>query len=167
MKLPGRILVPLALALASLAPAQAASQPVQVSVATNSATVRVGSATAPLADLSLRFDDASNLSASALGIRAETVSLSDPALLARLPTSLTSSPGALPLLLIAGAEATNAGVPGEQGLANFLVTVNGRAATDDEEPVAVPLPAGFAPGAAMLLALFGGYMAHQRRRASA
>ena len=75
------------------------SLPVQVTVATNSAEVRIGSSTSPLADLSIRFDDATGVTASNLGIKAETISASNPALLARLPSSLTSIPGALPLLI--------------------------------------------------------------------
>jgi hypothetical protein len=79
--------------------AQAGSVPVQVSVGSNSATVRVGSATSPLADLSIRFDDATGITAANLGIKAQTVSLTDPSLLARLPSNLTSIPSALPLLI--------------------------------------------------------------------
>ena len=79
--------------------AHAASLPVQVSVGVNSATVRIGSATSPLADLSLRFDDASGISAANLGIKAETISINNPGLLARLPSNLTSIPGSLPLLV--------------------------------------------------------------------
>jgi hypothetical protein len=92
----------LAIALLVLLPAtaaHAASLPVQVSVGTNSAAVRIGSATAPLADLSLQFDSATGLTVANLGIKAETITVSDPALLARLPSSLTSIPGALPLLV--------------------------------------------------------------------
>jgi len=91
----------LTLALLALAPAfaQAASLPVQVSVGTDSATVRIGQANSPLADLSIRFDDATGVTAANLGIKAETISISNPALLARLPSSLTSIPGALPLLI--------------------------------------------------------------------
>ena len=90
------------LALLALLPAvavQAASVPVQVSVGTNSASVRVGGAPSPLADLSLRFDDATGISPANLGIKAETVNINAPALLARLPSNLTSIPGALPLLV--------------------------------------------------------------------
>jgi len=72
---------------------------VQVTVATNSAEVRIGGSTAPLADLSIRFDDATGVTAANLGIKAETISISNPALLARLPSSLTSIPGALPVLI--------------------------------------------------------------------
>jgi hypothetical protein len=87
-------------ALMALSPlvAHAASLPVQVSVATNSATVRIGNSLSPLADLSLRFDQASGITAANLGISAQTVSLQDPVLLARLP-SLASLQSALPLLV--------------------------------------------------------------------
>lgn len=99
MKSAIRALMLATLATLLAAPALAGSLPVQVTVATNTANVRIGSATAPLADLSIRFDHATGLSAANLGIKAETVSLTDPALLARLPSSLTSIPSALPLLI--------------------------------------------------------------------
>jgi hypothetical protein len=94
-----RTLVVALLAFAPAFAAHAASVPVSVSVGSNSATVRIGSSTAPLADLSLRFDDASGITAANLGIKAETISVNAPALLARLPSSLTSVPGALPLMI--------------------------------------------------------------------
>jgi hypothetical protein len=94
-----RLLLLASLAWLLPALAQAGSVPVQVSVGNNSATVRVGSATSPLADLSIRFDDATGITAANLGIKAQTVSLSDPSLLARLPSNLTSIPSALPLLI--------------------------------------------------------------------
>ena len=97
-----RVLRGLLVALLALAPAiaaQAGSVPVQVSVGVNSATVLVGSPSYPIADLSLRFDDATGISVANLGIKAETISTSNPALLARLPSNLTSIPGALPLLV--------------------------------------------------------------------
>jgi len=94
-----RSLLVVLLALVPALAAQAGSLPVQVVVGIDSATVRVGSSTAPIADLSLRFDDASGLSAANLGIKAETISVSNPALLARLPSSLTSIPGALPIMI--------------------------------------------------------------------
>jgi hypothetical protein len=87
------------LALAPAFAAQAASLPVQVSVGANSAAVRIGTATSPLADLSIRFDDASGISASNLGITAKTIDIKSPDLLARLPSSLASIPSALPLLV--------------------------------------------------------------------
>jgi hypothetical protein len=94
-----RILATGLLALVQATAARAGSLPVQVSVGTNSAAVRIGSATAPLADLSLQFDSATGLTVANLGIKAETISVNDPALLARLPSSLTSIPGALPLMV--------------------------------------------------------------------
>lgn len=99
MKSGMRTLLLATLALLAAMPALAGSVPVQVTVATNTANVRVGSVSAPLADVSLRFDSATGLSAANLGIKAETVSISNPALLARLPSSLTSIPGAFPVLL--------------------------------------------------------------------
>lgn len=99
MKTTFRGLLLAALALLPALGAQAASVPVQVTVATNSATVRVGSLSAPLADLSIRWDDASGLSAANLGISAQTININDPALLARLPSSLTTVPSGLPLLI--------------------------------------------------------------------
>lgn len=79
-----------------------AAQPVPVSVQVNGqvATVRIGTATAPLADLTLTFDDASGLSASSLGVSAELVSATSPGLLARLadPQLLQIDP-AFPLLI--------------------------------------------------------------------
>lgn len=72
---------------------------VTVAVAGNQATAQVEVAGLE-AELILSFDDASGLSASALNITAEAVSLSDPTLLARLPSSsLTTLPAALPLLI--------------------------------------------------------------------
>lgn len=91
----------LAIAVASLASlVQAQSLPVDIVVSGNAATVRIGTPSMPIADLSLNFDDASGLSASSLGISAETVSLSDPALLARLSSlSLQTVPASLPVLI--------------------------------------------------------------------
>jgi len=99
MKSVTRILLMALFAVAPVAHAQAASLPVQVSVGANSATVRIGAVNTPLADLSIRFDDATGITAANLGIKAETISVNNPALLARLPSSLTSIPGALPLLI--------------------------------------------------------------------
>jgi hypothetical protein len=91
----------LAIAVASLASlVQAQSLPVDIVVSGNTATVRIGTPSMPIADLSLNFDDASGLSVSSLGISAETVSLSDPALLARLSSlSLQTVPASLPVLI--------------------------------------------------------------------
>lgn len=75
--------------------AAAQSLPVSVDVSGNVAQVRIGLIAAPLADMTLSFDDASGLSAASLGVSAELVDISDPALLARLPggtqTAMSSS----------------------------------------------------------------------------
>ena len=79
--------------------ASAAHAGVTVAVAGNTATADIELAGVE-AELILTFDDASNLSAQSLGISAETVSLNDVALLARLPPGgLASLPSALPLLI--------------------------------------------------------------------
>jgi hypothetical protein len=91
------------LALSSLlaAPnAGAQALPVAVDIAGNVASVRIGDPAAPLADLTLDFDDATGLTPAALGISAQLVTLSDPTLLARFPAgSLTAIPSALPLMI--------------------------------------------------------------------
>ena len=88
-----------AFAFALPALAFAASVPVQVSVGANSATVRVGGAASPLADLSIRFDEATGISAANLGIKAETVSVNNPALVSRLPSNLTSLSSSFPVMI--------------------------------------------------------------------
>lgn len=88
------------LLLAWSAFAAARSLPVTVQASGNDATAVVGSPGSELAELSLVFEDASNLSPSSLGVSANLVSLSDPALLARLPdTSLTQLSSSLPLMV--------------------------------------------------------------------
>ena len=81
--------------------ASAQSLPVAVAVAGNVATVRVDLPTQPqYAEVTLTFDDASGLSAASLGVSAQLVNVSDPALLARLPDgSANQLQGAFPLLL--------------------------------------------------------------------
>ena len=91
-------------ALAGAADARAQSSPVTlpvaVDIAGNIATVRIGNPAAPLADLTLDFDDATGLTPAALGIGAQLVPLTDPTLLARFPAgSLTAIPSALPLMI--------------------------------------------------------------------
>ena len=74
--------------------------PVTVNVSGETATVRVGPASAPIADLTLIFDDASGLSASSLGVSARWVGLNDALLQGRLPSAaLTALDGAFPLLV--------------------------------------------------------------------
>jgi hypothetical protein len=86
----------LLLAGAFASPARAA---VSVEVAGNTATADIALGGVE-AELILTFDGATNLSAQSLGLSAQLVSLTDPLLLARLPsTSLTSLPAALPLLI--------------------------------------------------------------------
>lgn len=87
------------LACGSLA-AHAQPVPVAVNVSGNVATIRVGSATRPLADLTLSFDNAAGLTPASLGVSAELVNISAPALLARLPdANLTKMSSALPLMV--------------------------------------------------------------------
>lgn len=87
------------LALAAAPVALAQSLPVRVSVSGNVATVGIGAAEAEIADMTLTFDSATGLTASNLGVSAQLVSLADPALLARLPSSLASLDAAFPLLI--------------------------------------------------------------------
>ena len=91
----------LALALLALVAPLAAAQslPVQVAVDGNVALITVGSPTSPLADVTLAFDSPRGLTASNLGVSAQLVSVNDPALLARLPGTLTSVDPSFPLLL--------------------------------------------------------------------
>lgn len=86
--------------LAATASADAQSLPVQVATSANTATVEIGVSGQPLAEIILTFDDARGLDASSLGVSAQLVSLTDPALLARLPDPLlTQLDSALPLLV--------------------------------------------------------------------
>lgn len=80
--------------------AMAQSLPVDITASGNNASIVIGLPGQTLADVSLTFEDASGLSAASLGVSAQQVSLSDVALLARLPSSsLTTVPSALPLLI--------------------------------------------------------------------
>ncbi|HSR64831.1 MAG TPA: DUF6689 family protein [Xanthomonadaceae bacterium] len=74
--------------------------PVSVSVAGNVAVAEIGIASAPIAEVTLTFDDASNLTPASLGLSARLVDLDDPQLLARLPdASLIRLDSGLPLLV--------------------------------------------------------------------
>jgi len=96
----GLFLSLLAFAALDASPARAQSLPVAVDIAGNVATVRIGDPAAPIADLTLDFDDATGLTPAALGISAQAISLSDATLLARFPArSLTAIPSALPLMI--------------------------------------------------------------------
>ena len=75
----------LALLSAWTSAASAQALPVTVDIAGNIATVRIGVVGNPIADLTFSFDDASGLSAASLGVSAQLVDVSDPALLSRLP----------------------------------------------------------------------------------
>ena len=79
--------------------AAAQSLPVSVSVSGNTANVVIGAASSPVADMTLDFDSPRGLSAANLGISAQLVSVNDPALLARLPGTLTSLDASFPLLV--------------------------------------------------------------------
>lgn len=80
--------------------AAAQSQPVQLSISGNTATAIVGSPVQPLAEVILEFENPVGLSASSLGISANLVSLTDPVLLARLPSAqLNQLSNAFPLLI--------------------------------------------------------------------
>lgn len=91
-----------ALLLLAFCPLFAAAQPVpvQVSVSGNVANAVIGNPANPLADVTLTFDNVSNLSAASLGIGAQLVNLQDSALLARLPDmQLNQIDPAFPLLV--------------------------------------------------------------------
>lgn len=95
-------LVPLfALLCGWSASALSQSLPVTVTVSKNIAAVRIGAAGNPIADLTLSFDEAAGLSPASLGISAQTVNVSDPALLARLPSggSLTTLSANFPVMI--------------------------------------------------------------------
>jgi hypothetical protein len=80
--------------------ASAQSLPVLVDASGNDASIVIGDPLNPLADVTLVFKDATGLSPASLGVSVQQVSLTDPALLARLPdASLTALPTALPLLI--------------------------------------------------------------------
>ena len=78
----------------------AQSLPVSVNASGNTANVVIGLPGKTLADVSLVFTDASGLNVSSLGVSAQRINISDPALLARLPDpGLTLPSAALPLLI--------------------------------------------------------------------
>lgn len=91
----------LAVAMLALAAPLAGAQslPVQVAVDGNVATVVVGTPSAPVADVTLTFESARGLTPTNLGVAAQLVSLTDPALLSRLPGTLTSLDSSFPLML--------------------------------------------------------------------
>jgi len=94
-----RWLLAIALSLCTQA-ALALDLPVSVNVVGNVATAQIGNPTNPIAELTLSFDDASGLTPASLGIRASTIDITDPNLLARLPDPrLVRLDSALPLLV--------------------------------------------------------------------
>ncbi len=76
-----------------------ASEPVTISVYNNEVEASIELANGIAADVTVSFEQATGLSATAIGIDAELVDPGDPMLLARLPASLVSVPAAFPLLL--------------------------------------------------------------------
>lgn len=94
-----RMFMTLAVLVASSV-AGAQQLPVSVHVSGDVATVRIGPAAAPVADMTITFDDVAGLTPASLGVRADSVNVLDPALIARLPSSsLTSIPSAFPVLI--------------------------------------------------------------------
>ncbi len=80
--------------------ASAQSLPVSVNTSGNTVNAVVGLPGQTLAEVSLVFKDVSGLNASSIGISAERVSVTDPALLARLPDLNLLQPSALLPVLI-------------------------------------------------------------------
>jgi hypothetical protein len=74
--------------------------PVLVDASGNDASIVIGDPVHPVADVTLVFQDATGLSPASLGVSVQQVSLTDTALLARLPdANLTALPAALPVLI--------------------------------------------------------------------
>ena len=74
--------------------------PVSVTVSGNVAVAQIGGSSLPLGEVTLTFDDASNLTPASLGLSAKLVDLQDPQLLARLPdANLNKLSSSLPLLI--------------------------------------------------------------------
>jgi hypothetical protein len=89
----------LCVCLAPQARAQSLQLPLSVQVQGDTATAVLGLPLLPIADITLEFEQPQGLTASSLGLTAQLVSVTDPALLARLPQSLlTPLDGAFPLL---------------------------------------------------------------------
>ncbi len=78
----------------------AQSLPVSVNTSGNTANIVIGLPGQTLADVSLVFEDVSGLNATSIGVSAERINLTDPALLARLPDANLLQPNpSLPLLI--------------------------------------------------------------------
>lgn len=93
--------LPLALGLMLLSTvATGQSLPVSVNTLGNTANVVIGLPGQTLAEVSLSFENVSGLNASSIGVSARRISISDPALLARLPDiSLLQPSASLPVLI--------------------------------------------------------------------
>lgn len=88
------------LILGAAATAQAQTLPVNVNVSGNQANATIGLPLAPMAEVSVTFDDASGLTSNSLGLSARIVDLTDPGLLARLPDAdLTLLSADFPVLI--------------------------------------------------------------------
>lgn len=95
--------LPLALSLGLMllsTAATAQSLPVSVDTSGNTANVVIGLPGETLAEVSLVFEDVSGLNASSIGVTATRISVSDPALLVRLPDISLLQPSALLPVLI-------------------------------------------------------------------
>jgi hypothetical protein len=86
--------------LAAAGAATAQSLPVSVDASGNVAHARIGAGPLPLAEVTLAFEDASNLNVASIGITAEKLSLANATMLARFPAgALTKIAGGLPVLI--------------------------------------------------------------------
>ncbi|GHA76039.1 hypothetical protein GCM10007067_11550 [Lysobacter bugurensis] len=86
--------------MAGAGTAAAQALPVSIEASGNVAHARIGLGSTSLADVTLSFQDASNLNAASVGISAEQLNLADPTLLARLPAgSLTQIASGLPVMI--------------------------------------------------------------------
>lgn len=86
--------------LAGAGTAAAQALPVSIEASGNVAHARIGLDSTAIADVTLSFQDASNLNAASIGISAEQLNLADPTLLARFPAgSLTQIASGLPVMI--------------------------------------------------------------------
>lgn len=86
--------------LAGAGTAAAQALPVSIEASGNVAHARIGLDSTAIADVTLSFQDASNLNAASIGISAEQLNLADPTLLARFPAgTLTQIASGLPVMI--------------------------------------------------------------------
>jgi hypothetical protein len=86
--------------MAGAGTASAQLLPVSIEASGNVAHARIGTGATPIAEVTLAFEDASNLNAASIGISAEQIDPTDLNLLARLPAGLLTQPASgLPLLV--------------------------------------------------------------------